>query len=38
MATDGGLTPRAIVTTKLFERDLKRSHAWTPNGRMLPAR
>jgi mRNA interferase YafQ len=24
MATDGGLTPRALVTTKSFERDLKR--------------
>jgi mRNA interferase YafQ len=24
MATDGGVTPRALVTTKSFERDLKR--------------
>ena len=24
MATDGGLTPRILVTTKPFERDLKR--------------
>ena len=30
MATDGGLTPRALVTTKSFERDLKRLVRGTP--------